>query len=185
MTPDLLPLSWLNLLKRLRHTSSTPPDTFLTPSNLHAGQREEQRMPTSSSFIWCTCIWRTVKPMCVSCSQISPQHLTQSIHWFLADRLRGDFRFDAMLFTWITKFLNDRSQQVGVGNTLSEVCTTSVGTPQGSVLSPVLFILYTDSWRSRFLGRHLIKYADDTLVGLLERDKTEHGPALNDFNVWC
>ena len=138
-------------------------------------------MQSSRSYIWCTCI----HPMCISCSQISHQHSTQSIRWS-SQIVRGDFGLDAMLITGITNFVTYISQQVQVGNTLSEVRTTSVGTPQGSVLSTVLYLLYPDSCQRQFPGPHLIKYADDTaLVSLLEGDETEHRTALNDFTLWC
>ena len=73
-----------------------------------------------------------------------------------------------------------------VGNTLSGVRFTSIGTPQGSVLSPLLYILYTDCCRSSYPGRPIIKFADDTaVISLLERDETEHGPVLQEFADWC
>lgn len=54
------------------------------------------------------------------------------------------------------------------------------------MLSPLLYILYTDCCRSRYPGHHIIKFADDTaLVSLLEQDEVEHGPVLNDFVNWC
>jgi len=75
---------------------------------------------------------------------------------------------------------------VRVGNTLSGVRFTSVGTPQGSVLSPLLYILYMDCCRSRYPGHHIIKFADDTaVISLLEQDETEHGPVLQEFVEWC
>lgn len=73
-----------------------------------------------------------------------------------------------------------------MGNVLSGARVTSIGTPQGSVLSPLLYILYTDCCRSSYPGRHIIKFADDTaVISLLERDETEHGAVLQEFVDWC
>ncbi len=44
---------------------------------------------------------------------------------------------------WITSFLTDRQQQVRLGKFSSSTRTISTGAPQGCVLSPLLFSLYT------------------------------------------
>ncbi|KAK3557870.1 hypothetical protein QTP86_003271 [Hemibagrus guttatus] len=49
---------------------------------------------------------------------------------------------------WITNFLTDRQQLVKLGKFMSNSCTTSTGAPQGCVLSPLLFSLYTNDCTS-------------------------------------
>lgn len=54
------------------------------------------------------------------------------------------------------------------------------------VLSPLLFILYTDDCRSTFHNRYMLKFADDTeIVSLLANEETSHGPVVEDFVSWC
>lgn len=66
-------------------------------------------------------------------------------------------------------------QQLKVGLSLSDKMITYTGSPQGCVLSPLLFILYTYSCISSFPGRFLIKLADDTaLVSLRQGDEDEY-----------
>ena len=73
-----------------------------------------------------------------------------------------------------------------MGSFLSDAMTTSTGSPQGCVLSPLLFILYTNSCTSTLQNRHFIKYKDDTaLVSLLWDEKVDHGPVLDSFLEWC
>ena len=73
-----------------------------------------------------------------------------------------------------------------MGSFLSDAITTSTGSPQGCVLSPLLFILYTNSFTSTLQNRHFIKYKDDTaLVSLLWDEKVDHGPVLDSFLEWC
>ena len=63
----------------------------------------------------------------------------------------------------------------------------NTGAPQGCVMSPVLFILYTNnlSWNSNNVC--MIKYADDTVIlGMIENDdNTEYLSCIEFANNWC
>ncbi len=50
---------------------------------------------------------------------------------------------------WITSFLTDRQQLVRLGKFSSSTRTISTGAPQGCVLSPLLFSLYTNDCTSK------------------------------------
>lgn len=93
---------------------------------------------------------------------------------------------DTRTLAWVINFLSYRIQQVKIGGSISDKLITSVGAPQGCVLSPLLFILYINSCVSFFKNRHIVKYADDTaLVSLLNDGEEEHGPVLDFFLNWC
>ncbi len=69
---------------------------------------------------------------------------------------------------WITSFLTDRQQLVRLGKYTSSTHTISTQAPQGCVLSPLLFCLYTNNCTSKDLSVKLLKFADDTtLIDLL------------------
>ena len=63
---------------------------------------------------------------------------------------------------------------------------SSTGSPQGCVLSPLLYILYTNDCCSQSENRHIVKFANDSvIVSLLEDNESGHGPVLDDFVAWC
>ncbi|KAK3557578.1 hypothetical protein QTP70_030509 [Hemibagrus guttatus] len=69
---------------------------------------------------------------------------------------------------WITSFLTDRHQLVKLGKFMSNSRTTSTGAPQGCVLSPLLFSLYTNDCTSTDPSVKFLKLADDTtVIGLI------------------
>jgi len=68
------------------------------------------------------------------------------------------------VLAWIRSFLSDRSQQVLSGGCLSAVVFLLFGVPHGSVLGPLLFVLYTVEVLHIIASCGLIAqcYADDT-----------------------
>lgn len=88
---------------------------------------------------------------------------------------------------WINSFLTDRQQLVKLGKFSSSICTISTGTPQGSVLSPLLLSLYTNDCTSKDSSVKLLKFADDTtLIGLFQdSDESAYRQEVKDMAVWC
>ncbi len=88
---------------------------------------------------------------------------------------------------WITDFLTDRSQCVRLGKNVSDTRTISTGSPQGCVLSPLLFSLYTNCCTSSHDSVKLIKFADDTtLIGLISGgDESVYRREVDRLVSWC
>ena len=63
------------------------------------------------------------------------------VHSKLLHKLKG-YRFNGLLLDCIKCFLTNRRQMVRMGSSLSHSCNVISGVPQGSVLGPVLVIIY-------------------------------------------
>lgn len=84
-------------------------------------------------------------------------------HHILLERLRISYGLGGCVLDWIASFLHDRSQTVSFAGGLSAASTVLYGVPQGSVLGPLLYVLYTadvcDIAASHQV--HIHCYADD------------------------
>ena len=87
-------------------------------------------------------------------------------HDVLLQRLEKTFGFSGTLLQWIRSYLGNRSQGVYLNGKTNIARPVICGVPQGSVLGPLLFTLYTadigDIIRSHGLHHHA--YADDNQV---------------------
>ena len=104
-------------------------------------------------------------------------HLTVD-HSVLLSRLSRDFGFKGHALSWLSSYLTNRTFSVVIDNERSDLFLLLHGVPQGSLLGPLLFILYTKEL-SNIAIKHGLKiqiYADDTtlyinFLPLLERNR--------------
>ena len=93
-------------------------------------------------------------------------------HSLLLSRLENSFGITGTVLQWFHSYLTGRSQFVEINDTKSSVRDLTVGVPQGSVLGPILYLLYTaplaDIIRSHGLVYHF--YADDTQLYISFKD---------------
>lgn len=91
------------------------------------------------------------------------------------------------LCNWLLDFLTERPQYVKVGNNTSSVISLSTGSPQGCVLSPLLFTMMTHDCCARYSTNHIIKYADDTtVVGLIsDNNELAYREEVKHLVRWC
>ena len=65
--------------------------------------------------------------------------------------------------SWITYFLSNRKQRVSVNGALSDISYVTSGVPQGSVLGPILFLLYINDINNNMQSRIRL-FADDSII---------------------
>jgi len=65
------------------------------------------------------------------------------------------------LCNWILDFLTGRPQVMRMGSLTSSALTLSTGAPQGCVLSPLLYALYTHDCPATHSSNTILKFTDD------------------------
>ena len=82
-------------------------------------------------------------------------------HTILIEKLRYYGLNDTSL-NWFHSYLHDRLQFTEYNSVCSDVVTLSTGVPQGSILGPLLFIIYMNDIQAATSNFKAILYADDT-----------------------
>ena len=73
------------------------------------------------------------------------------------------------MLLWIKYFLSKHSQQVVLNGTASQTMTVSSGVPQGSVMGPLLFVLYVNDLPEQ-VECNISVFADDTKIYTTVKD---------------
>ncbi len=99
----------------------------------------------------------------------------------------SDLGLNTSLCDWIQNFLTARTQVVKVGQFTSNSITLNIGAPQGCVLSPLLYSLYTHDCVSSHSSTSIIKFADDTVIlGLINNDdEAAYLEEVERLTSWC
>ena len=126
-----------------------------------------------------------------------------TMHTHILIKRMIDLSINGNFIHWIADFLTNRPQRVIMNNIKSEEIVLSTGAPQGCVLSPLLFSIYTNELRvkndmqcDREAVLNLFKFSDDmALVGLLFKEKvladsvsydsSKYLNAAKELELWC
>ena len=92
-------------------------------------------------------------------------------------------------FEWFQDYLFGRKQAVSFGSVLSPLEYVTTGVPQGSILGPLLFILFFNDLPECLRYCEVIKYADDTVIFYSHSDfhiiQTRLSSDMERLHEWC
>jgi hypothetical protein len=90
--------------------------------------------------------------------------------------------------SWFKSYLSDRKQNVKIGISHSSVRTVKFGVPQGSILAPLLFLVYINDLPALSKLFSCILFADDTTLSLCDESYlnliTTTNTELEKINQW-
>ena len=66
-----------------------------------------------------------------------------------------------LALNWVRTYLNSRQQVTKFNGILSTIQTTNIGVPQGSILGPLLFLVYINDLANLRMSGELLLFADD------------------------
>lgn len=90
-------------------------------------------------------------------------------HGLLISKLTK-YKFSSNAISLIKSYLTDRSQQVVCDQERSHETHVGIGIPQGSVLGPLLFLIFINNLPMYSTSEHFVIFADDTTVSVRSND---------------
>ena len=99
-------------------------------------------------------------------------------HSILLRKLSG-LGVDDAARDWFNSFLSNRCQVTCCKNAMSDLPSISIGVPQGSILGPLLFIIYMNDLPDVLDHCSVTLYADDTVLYLASKSITKVESKIN------
>ena len=105
-------------------------------------------------------------------------------HDIILQKLKTEYKMDGLMLKFIKEYLQGRQQRVLVKGKLSNTCIVKSGVPQGSILGPLLFVLFINSMQDCISpGTKIALYADDTKIWRYIHSPIDHQILQNDIDA--
>ena len=105
-------------------------------------------------------------------------------HDVLIHKLKSQYGIDGVLLKFIINYLEGRKQRVIIGGHQSSLRNVNSGVPQGSIIGPILFVLFIDDMHKHISpGTNIALYADDTKIWRKIKSYADHIILQNDINA--
>ena len=99
----------------------------------------------------------------------------------------SSLNLDSLTISWLRNFLSSRKQFTWVSNTSSSLSDVTSGVPQGSVLGPLLFLIYNHDIPSHITS-NIRSFADDGIIYRKIMSPADHLALQQDLDLitfWC
>ena len=110
-------------------------------------------------------------------------------HDVLLYKLKNHYKIDARLLKFLTNYLQNRHQRTSIENIFSRYLPVKSGVPQGSILGPLLFLLFINDISSGInSGTNICLFADDTKIWRSMNSEVDCAILQNDIiylDNWC
>jgi hypothetical protein len=101
----------------------------------------------------------------------------------------GNYGFNASAISLLRNYFKNRCFRVKIGDHFSQSKELSLGVPQGSVLGPLLFLIFINDLPNSISSLAVKMFADDTTIYLAGNNLNDlidsFKNKINDFIVWC
>jgi len=97
------------------------------------------------------------------------------------------YGINGSMLNWFSSFLTTRRQRIVINGCVSDLSPVSSGVPQGSILGPILFILYINDLPS-VVGSTMRIFADDVALYCSVDSQSEINAFQKDLDHitdWC
>ena len=103
-------------------------------------------------------------------------------HHILLEKL-NHYGISGISNAWFESYLSDRQQFVSIGSETSDLTTIEHGVPQGSVLGPLLFLLYINDLHQCIHNSTSFHFADDTNLLYIPPNKVRNRNIARRLNI--
>ena len=100
-------------------------------------------------------------------------------HSVLLEKLRS-FGISGTTYEWFSDYLFNRKQFCTIENCESEMMNITCGVPQGSILGPLLFLIYFNDFEKCLKSTKTLSFADDTVIYVHGKTKEQVETMLNE-----
>ena len=105
-------------------------------------------------------------------------------HDLILKKLKTQYNIDGTLLKFFTDYLRSRKQRVILDNVISESVNVLSGVPQGSILGPLLFVLFiNDIYANIDNDSNIALFADDTKIWRDINSESDCETLQNDINM--
>ena len=105
-------------------------------------------------------------------------------HNLILNKLKTQYNIDGTLLKFFTEYLRSRKQRVILDNVISECVDVLSGVPQGSILGPLLFVLFiNDIYTNIDKDTNITLFADDAKIWRDINSEADCEILQNDINT--